>query len=293
MLTLVIPFIDTWDITKRCVEKVIENTTEPIELLMIDNGSEENYMSAIKSIVKASLSITQLTIIRNKSNLGVLPTFKQGYEKAAGDVICFIHSDVLIQETGWSQRIQEAFVGNPQLGLMGLFGAVGVGNNGGRVRSQSNILGKEWGRCECHEFAWQHHSEHMTGLSPATILDGVGMFFSRAALKALVESDMFDSHRAPHHFYDRIMPLKLIDKGFKVGTLGIGFDHYSGATANSSDIYNQTAIDWLSDTGNLQEGINPDKQIYDIAEHQFFEEFGNRLPVTVDSNWNYQWTGVR
>lgn len=291
-ISLVIPFIDTWDITKRCVEKIVENTTEPIELLMIDNGSEyDNYRKRLKSLTDNGM--IELLYIRNKSNLGVLPTFKQGLEKSSGDVICFIHSDVLIQESGWGVRVREAFQGNSQLGLAGLFGAVGVGSNGGRIRSQSNMKGAEWGKCECHTEAWQHHSEHLEGMAPATILDGVGMFFSRRALQDLVSTDMFDDWRAMHHFYDRIMPLKLIDKGYKVATLGIGFDHWSGATANSSQAYVETGRAWLKKSGHGDNGTPPDQQIYDIAERQLFAEFGDRLPCNVDSNWNYLWSGIR
>jgi glycosyltransferase involved in cell wall biosynthesis len=292
-ITLVIPFIDTWDITKRCIEKVVENTTEPIELLMIDNGSDGNYKRKINALTNNGFF--ELTYIKNDHNIGVLPTFKQAYKKSTGNVICFIHSDVLIQEHGWNERVRDAFASHPNLGLAGLFGAVGVGANGGRIRSQSNMRGGEWGKCGCHEVAWQHHSEFMDGLSPATILDGVGMFFSRTALESLIETDSFDSWRAIHHFYDRFMPLKLIDRGFKVATLGIGFDHWSGATANSSEEYNKTAKIWLKEQYGITDldGKNPDQLVYDYAEQQFFNEFGNRIPCTVDSNWNYIWSGVR
>jgi glycosyltransferase involved in cell wall biosynthesis len=289
-ISLCVPFIDTWDITKHCIEKIVENTTEPIELIMIDNGSDINYKDQIKKLVDNGMF--EFVYKRNQENIGVLPTFKQGFEIATGDIICFIHSDVLLQEKGWDIKVRQAFESNPQLGLAGIFGAVGVGSNGGRIRSQSNILGLEWGKCECHSEAWQHHSEHQTGLSPATILDGVGMFFSRQALESLTQTDMFDSWRAPHHFYDRIIPLKLIDRGFKIATIGIGFDHWSGATANSSNTYIDTMTQWLKSHNMYNPNEAPDKQIYDIAEQQFFREFVNRLPCTVDSNWNYIWTGV-
>lgn len=289
-VTLCVPFVDTWDITKHCIEKIVENTTEPIELIMIDNGSDENYKDRMQKLTDNGL--IEFVYKRNSENLGVLPTFKQGLEKATGDIICFIHSDVLIQERGWSEQVREAFEQNAQLGLAGLFGAVGVGNNGGRVRSQSNMLGKEWGACECHTEAWMHHSEHMTGISPATILDAVGMFFSRKALESLVNSDMFADFRPPNHFHDRIMPLKLIDMGYKIATIGIGFDHYSGATANSSDNYRQIAKKWCEDHG-VATTDAPDQDVYNEAERLFFKEFGSRLPCTVDSNWNYIWQGVR
>jgi len=288
MISLVIPFIDTWVVTKRCLEKVAENTTGDTEIVLIDNGSEKSYKDEADAILKD----LNLVYVFNNKNIGVLPTFKQGLEKSSGEIVCFMHNDVLLQERGWDEKVAGVFADNERLGLAGLFGAVGVGDNGGRIRSMSKMQGAEWGICACHEFAWQHHSEYLDGMHPATILDGVGMFFRREALEDLVNSDMFADWRAPHHFYDRIMPLKLVDKGWKVATIGIGFDHWSGATANSSTVYNDTATEWLKSQDKYEEGRPVDQQVYDIAEQQFFAEFRHRLPCTVDSNWNYHWQSV-
>lgn len=287
MISLVIPFIDQHEITKHCIETAEKNAGQEFELIMIDNGSDESH-----AIEYAQLHKGGYKYHANSENIGVLPSFKQGLELSTGDIICFTHNDVLLHEENWVQKIEDAFK-TPRLGLAGIFGAVGVGDNGGRIRSQSKMLGLEWGKCECHDVAWKHHSEYLDGVSPATILDGVGMFFSREALESLASTDMFDDWRAPHHFYDRIIPLKLIDKGYKIATIGIGFDHWSGATANSSDKYVVSGYKWLARNCHTNTEIAADKQIYDIAESQFFTEFGNRLPCNVDSNWNYNWMGVR
>lgn len=294
-LSLVVPFVDTWDITKRCLEKINENSDPDTEVWLIDNGSEKSYHEEALSILsnwdKKAGRLNSVHYHRNKENTGVLPTFKQALHLASGDIICFIHSDVLLQESGWDDMVKSAFAMNEKIGLMGLFGAVGVGDNGGRVRSQSNMQGIEWGKCDCHDVAWKHHSEHITGISPATILDGVGMFFRRKALQDLIDTDMFDDWRAPHHFYDRIMPLKLINKGWKIATIGVAFDHASGQTANTSESWRKLAQKWCEDHHVPTTGA-PDHDLYLEAEQQFFTEFGHRIPCTVDSNWDYHWTGV-
>ncbi len=295
-LSLVIPYIDNYDITKRCVEVACQNAGSEFDLILIDNGSDKNHFHDLKKIIEHISETTLVNIgitgVLNAKNIGVLPSFKQGFEESDTNIIGFIHNDVLLHEPNWVRRVEEAFESTPKLGLAGIFGAVGVGDNGGRVRSQSNILGQEWGACECHPVAWQHHSEHLTGVSPATILDGVGMFFSREAANSLMETDMFADWRAPHHFYDRIMPLKLIDKGFKIATIGLGFDHWSGATANSSEKYTATGIEWLKSQGLGDDTQGVDAQIYAIAEKQFFDEFRHRLSCTVDSEWNYHFQGA-
>lgn len=296
-LSLVIPFVDSWDVMRRCLEKVAENSNPETEVWLIDNGSDPRqdypyYDEALDILSKFKSAHYR----RNPNNTGVLATFKQGLELSQGSIVCFIHSDVLLQEKDWDRKVIGIFENDPKLGLAGLFGAVGVGDNGGRVRPMSKMLGEEWGKCDCHEVAWQHHSEYLDGVHPATILDGVGMFFRREALESLTLTDMFADWRAPHHFYDRIMPLKLIDKGWKIATIGIGFDHWSGATANSSEKYIETAARWIEsqDIGGYQWALDkgPDGIVYDQAERQFFNEFGKRIPCNVDSNWNYHWTGL-
>lgn len=286
-LSLVVPFIDQPEITIHCIETAVKNAGGEFELVLIDNGSDKKNFDKVQKVAP-----NDTTFINNPLNIGVLPTFKQAFENTDSDIICFIHNDVLLHEENWVQRVIDAFTSVPKLGLAGIFGAVGVGDNGGRIRSQSKMLGLEWGKCECHEVAWQHHSEFMDGVSPAAILDGVGMFFSREAANSLLATDMFDDWRAPHHFYDRIIPLKLIDKGFKVATIGLGFDHWSGATANSSEKYVLTSANWLVAQDKLIEGANVDQQIYNIAEQQFFNEFGKRIPCYVHADWHYEWRGL-
>lgn len=282
-VSLVIPYIvenrEQEAIVSRCVDRANELIGKrDTEIVLIDNGSPVKQLFA------------DYKTVRNKTNTGVLATFRQGLEVAEGEVICFIHSDVLLHETDWDGRISRAFADDEKLGLAGLFGARGVGDNGGRIESMSNMQGHEWGKCNCHAIAWQHHSAHLTGVAPATILDAVGMFFRREALTQLVtETDAFDAWRAPHHFMDRFLPLKLIDLGWHIATIGIEFDHFSGATANASQEWRKLASVWLKAQGHASKSTEPDHDVYRIAEQQFFAEFGHRIPALVDDAYNYSW----
>lgn len=285
-VSLIIPFIaesgPQANIVRRCDELASQHRLMPrTEICLIDNGS--TYRAGNWSFAADELMV-------NDKNTGVLQTFKQGYELATGDIICFIHSDVLLHESGWDQRIANAFEIYPRLGLAGLFGARAVHPNGGREFCMSNMLGREWGMCDCHEVAADHHGVREAGIKPAAVFDGVGLFFRRETLRQLVEeTDMFADWRAPHHFYDRIMSCKVADLGWHMAVIGIGFDHWSGATANSSEVYNQTALNWLERHRESIAGGTPDQHIYNIAEQQFFEEFSKRLPLRVMDDYSYRW----
>ena len=287
---LVVPFVGNWTITGSCLLNIANKTKQPGQLIVIDNGSDENYKERIEALIISSP--LDLVYIRNEENTGVLDTFKQGLEKSEAPITCFIHNDVLIHEANYDERITQAFDADPQLGLAGLFGARGVQPDGGREGSMSNMLGLEWGGCECHALAAAHHGEHMTGIFPCAVFDGVGLFFRTSVLKDLANhSDIFADWRAPHHFYDRIMSLKVLERGYHMAVIGIGFDHYSGATANHSQKYVDFARKWLAEHGHEENGVGLDNTIYWIAEKQWRDEYAHRLPVIVSTDYSVRWSG--
>jgi len=288
-VSLVIPYIieneQQSKIVTRCIDVAAAGATkEDTEIVLIDNGSP------ISLTFTAHQRISKIKY--NAENVGVVQTFKQGYEAADGDLICFIHSDVLLHEIGWDTRIAATFSGNDRLGLAGLFGAKILHPNGGRELCMSNMLGKEWGKCGCHQQSALHHGMLEQGVRPVSMFDGVGLFFRREALRQLVEeTDFCADWRAPHHFYDRIVGCKIaIDLGWHMAVIGIGFDHWSGATGNASNIYAETSRKWLEKNGHaIIEGQPMDLHIYNIAEQQFFKEYTHRLPLLVDESYNYTW----
>lgn len=291
MISLVIPFIDSWDITKQCIETVASHLFLPAELVIIDNGSDKTHRTLIADLIKDT-NFKKYKYIRNKENIGVLGSFKQGYENSTGDIVCYIHNDVLIHQDKWDVMVNEAFANDDQLGMAGIFGARGVYADGGREGCMSHMLGQVWGKTEVRPAAL-HHGELMTGVSPCVMFDGVGLFFRREALQWLVEeTDMFADWRAPHHFYDRIMSLKVLQRGYHLAVIGLQFDHYSGATANHSQKYVDSMQKWCDANGYNKLPDGWDQTIYWIAEKQWRDEFASLTPVHVDQgSYNVRWRG--
>lgn len=289
VITLVVPCIveneRSADVLAECRNTLKRNQgDQSTEFIFIDNGSLGSGVSALAESDR---------VIRNATNYGVLHTFKQGYEAATGDVIAFIHSDVLIHEPNWDLKMQAAFARDPKLGLAGLFGGKGLHPGGGRENCFSNMRGLKWGKCGCHDPAGLHHGKITTEITPCVMFDGVGLFFRKSVLKHLVEeTDAFAAWRAPHHFYDRILSLKVAAAGWRLAVLPLAFDHLCGATAGMSKVYKASALEWLTERGHkLKEGQIPDQAIYNVAEAQFFAEWSERLPLRVDEEYRYRWGG--
>lgn len=278
MISLIIPFIDQLELLDPVVEQALALAGEPIELILIDNGSVNKY--------------DKYPVIRNETNLGIIETFKQGYEASRGDILFYIHSDCLLHEADWAIKLQQWF-DEYNLGLGGLFGAEQATLDGGRQSCYSNMLGKVWGSCNCHSAVVYHHGNLTTQVRPATLLDGVGMAFSRKLMQELIEqTDTFADWRSIFHFYDKIVSLKAILLGYRVATIPLAFDHYGSATSSGSDIYRQTASKWLTDHG-YTAGSDPDVDIMKLAEQQYMEEFSKYLPITVNDNYVYTSNGVK
>ncbi len=284
-VSLIIPYIVENDLQEQILQKCIfeagiNKAQDDTEIILIDNGSSRDVFD-----------YEEVITVHNEKNIGVLPSFPLGFRYATGDVIAYIHSDVLLLQDGWDKTISDAFETDPNLGLAGLFGASALHPDGNREDCWSNMRGTYWGKCPCHDIVGYHHGNVSDSTVPVSMFDGVGLFFRRECMADLLkETDSFASWRAPHHFYDRILSLKVLDLGWHAAMLGIDFDHWSGATASHSEIYAESAREWLKNNGHeLPEGMAPDQMIYNIAEQQFFEEYSNRLPVRAYDNYEYRW----
>jgi glycosyltransferase involved in cell wall biosynthesis len=288
-ISIIIPFVDSWDITSKSIEYLAQNTSTKSELVLIDNGSDNNYREDCLDIIRQSN--LDLIYIKNDINICALPTFKQGFDAASGDILCYMHNDVLIHEEGWDQRVLDCFNQDTKMGLVGLFGARKVHQNGGRDGCTSNMLGKVWGSCSCHPVASMHHGEIMVGISPSVVFDSLSMFFSRDAMRNLIENtDSFADWRSPSHFYDRFFGIKVLDLGYHMATIGIGFDHYGGGTSGASPKYKEFLRSWLTEHNvPYSDDDDLDIKIYQVAESQWLTEFAHRLPVSVDSEYNLTW----
>lgn len=277
MISIVIPVIDALEITYACVHKIYAKTYNVPEVIIIDNASEIPYIPYLQEIV-----------IRNEENAGLFQSLKQGIERASNEVVLFMHNDVLIHELDWDLRTESFFQKVPDLAMAGFFGARGVHPNGARECSESQMLGKEWGDSWCGKDGRGGHSNYMPGFAPAATFDGVALLFRKSLYKQLGFPEL-----PPHHWYDRILPLWYIDKGYKCGTVGIAFDHGPGAgmqKVSAGQGYSTYAKNWCN-----ERGIEPpyenawDHAIYNVGSELFIREWSHRLPLRVNSNWEYEW----
>lgn len=268
MISVIIPVINEHEWTGATLGKLYNTAKQKPQVIIVDNGSQPHYKPFYDELV-----------LRNDVNAGLIGSLAQAVPEASGDILVFMHNDVLLHEAGWDERIQKAFDDDPKLGIAGLFGGKGVYPNGGRLHNGSNMLGKTWGS------SWEHHSNHFTGITSAAVLDGMVIIFRKAAVEYHGLPEL-----PPHHWYDRILPLYFIERNWRCATIGIAYDHASGLTA-CREAYFQFAKKWCEDRGIVPpEGQSYDHQIYNAGAKYFEDTYGHRLPLFVNDDYLYQWS---
>lgn len=266
-LSVVIPFTDRHELTERCVKSVLDRSDDRCQIILVDNGSVN------------STRQTWLEQFRNvyfEENKGVFPAIRAGLDFADADVVLCMHNDVLIHEQNFDQRILKEFEKDGHLGIAGFFGARGVARDGGRMHPESNMKGLEWG---------QHGSIHgtmMNGTSPAVVFDSLALVIRKSILHACFTDDELDAI-APHHWFDRILTLKMVLRGFHALTIGVAFDHLGGGTSVANPAFDAATKRWCE-----QKGIDPvpsaDAAMYAYGRRQF-EALTGTFPVQVDSKF--------
>jgi GT2 family glycosyltransferase len=226
--------------------------------------------------------INRAVFLQNEENIGCLPMLRQALPYIEDDdIVVFMHNDVLIWDKDWDEFVRDAFEQIGSLGLAGLFGAPGMALDGGRMFARSQMAGKEWGtEGHLHGAIMGYHE-----ISPAVVLDSLCMIFRGNALREVGIPDEWP----PHHWFDRMFCLRFIDAGWSVAVLGIPFDHYGGGSGGPT--MDNFAKKWVKENMGIEtdDVEKANNKLYIQGLSQFHRDYGARLPIVVDGEFDYVW----
>ena len=277
-LSIVIPYLNQYELLVSNLKQLLAVTSSNVEIILIDNGSD--------TPMQLKGKFEGIKVVRNEKNIGVYPTFKQGFDVATGDIVAFFHSDLVVWDMDWEKRILAEFENNKRLGMIGFFGSTEIDWYGGRGQGvTSNFQGRTLINQEgqlTHGIApemWVGSiaSAHMfckeyDGFTNASVIDGCAMIIRREAWNDIGYREKF----VPHHFYDRLISCQLLEKKWDIGVLGIACDHFSGQTVGHEKSYNDMAEEWCrNNILNIfwRKDYNWDGTMYDEAERRFLLEY--------------------
>lgn len=288
-LAVVFPVMNQHDLAKTAVDFAASYMERAGDVLVLDNASDPEFtypqfvaqlkeMSIVNDKVDGQSvepGRTRINIARFNKNIGVYPTFWEALKHTDADVLAFLHSDLIICEKGYDQRILRAFEENPKIGLIGFIGSDEIDPAGGRgggttsnfqdsvhMRKKADGENKVWRGSPA-----EAHGKRYSGYTPAAVVDGCAMVFRREVLEKIKQRADFP----PHHFYDRLLSCETREAGYEVGVMGIGCDHISGQTANTQPDYGR---EWAEAHGLTKpDGETWDRVIYLEAERQWLSEY--------------------
>jgi len=102
-LSVIIPVYNRERIIKRCVESILAQTYNHIELIVVDDGSTDQTLSICKQI-EANYSNV---IVISKPNGGVVSARKAGIARATGNFITFVDSDDWIEKDAYENMMSK------------------------------------------------------------------------------------------------------------------------------------------------------------------------------------------
>ncbi len=89
-----------WELARRAIAALAENTEPSFELVLVDNASPDDTLQRVEDYVDGA------AIVRNATNRGFGEGSNQGAEAARGRILCFLNSDALV-EPGWLPPLLE------------------------------------------------------------------------------------------------------------------------------------------------------------------------------------------
>jgi glycosyltransferase involved in cell wall biosynthesis len=275
-MILGLPVQDGHDLTRTALESLAKTVrSKSFKVVVIDNNSTEPYQKS----EFADLPL-RVDIIRNKKNTGYYQPLIQLHDRYSSEaLIGLMHNDMLLYEEGWDERMERCFTEDDKLYLVGLCGSYEVDERGGRGGGTACFFRGEKGQS-------QAAGARIVGLMPSACLDSLFMMFKRNAIPALQE----DWNNLPlAHFYDRIWPLKLVEQGYHVATLGVECDHMGGMTTVANPRYYDDCVTWLNERGIAYE--NPETEMYLVAERRYLGEFRETkrfIPCRIREDYSYE-----
>lgn len=111
MISIIIPIHNQADKIESCLKSILAQTFKDWELIVVDDGSEDN----IKEIIQNNINLfpKDRFLFFSKQNEGSNPTRNFGFDKSKGDYVIFCDADIIMKENMLEKMIK-TLEENPQ-----------------------------------------------------------------------------------------------------------------------------------------------------------------------------------
>jgi hypothetical protein len=221
LLSIVMPVWTGGEITAKALQAIIDHTKRPLEIIIIDNGSDATAKAAIDNFLSLHTGIAR--VIHNETNRGYPVACNQGLQASQGSYLVVMNNDVLVTPC-WASRMMAAFT------LDAGIGAVGPRTN--FVSSNQLVRICHYTEANLNEWAGLWHAAYAGTLRITTRLIGFLMMIRRDLLDQI---GGFDPVFGPGNCEDDDYCLRARLAGYRLLIADDVFVHHYGSQSFNKD----------------------------------------------------------
>jgi GT2 family glycosyltransferase len=230
MLTsVIIPCWNALGLTRVCLKQLVRRTTQPYELIVIDNGSVDGTGDWLEDFRRETLrdnlrgTPQRVHVISNNKNRGYPAAMNQGIRSALGGLLLFGNNDVAVTPR-WLENMQAALRSRPSVG------AVSALSNPLRAPGAPITWGhRPWYRgikgLERFAVAALLQGERPAYFPVESFIGGYWFLTTRAAIRRV---GAFDERYGRGGYEDLDLQWRMRRAGYQVGFAGRSYVHHIG-----------------------------------------------------------------
>ena len=211
----------------------------------------------------------ELVVVDNSENhYSIFSAYNEGIKMAKGDVLCFMHDDILFRTSDWGKKVEAFFREDEKLGLLGIQACCFLPQVPCYWCDSPFVVYK----------AGEYNSFEDRPILEAVAVDGL-WFCVRAELFKQIRFD--DVTYTGFHYYDMDICMQVLKSGYKVCVCDIDMEHYRAGPGVNEMFYKnmQVFYEKWKDELPIHRGINEPKLVLDLVGNLMMNKYQNDLLV--------------
>lgn len=193
--------------------------------------TEANLLCNINDTIGTEYEIIHIDNSHNKYS--IFQAYNAGAHKAHGEILCFMHEDIVFHTKGWGAKIEKVFTDNPSIGLLGVAGGKFIPSKGdwrmvAEYLSLHYIQGYQSIEANSKYFtlnSFLNDKQAQNGIIDVVVLDGMWLCMPHKLYSKICFDDKTFSG---FHLYDTDISIQTIQTGYRVGvTTEVLIEHRS------------------------------------------------------------------
>lgn len=223
-VSVIVPVYNTEKYLRRCLDSLVNQTIEDIEIIVINDCSPDNSKEILKEYEKKHKD--KIKVFHNKTNKGIGYNRNYGIKKATGEYIGFVDSDDWVNETMYDKLYKKAKEDNLDLVLC----------NFHKMLEKENDL-EEIASSEISYFKNTNLKQ-----TPNLLLDVELAPWNKLYKKELIKEITFPENLK---YEDTIFVLKAMARSKKIGMVDEKLNYYLVRSKSETTVMNKKVYDIL------------------------------------------------